>query len=40
MSENLQQDLYVKVGNINTRFWTAGNTGSSIVLIHGLGGFV
>jgi len=40
MFENHRQDRYVKVGNINTRFWTAGNRGQSVILIHGLGGFV
>jgi pimeloyl-ACP methyl ester carboxylesterase len=40
MSENLLQDRYVKVGNINTRFWTAGNKGPSVLLIHGAGGSV
>ena len=38
MSQNLPQDRYVKVGNINTRFWTAGNKGPAVLLIHGLGG--
>jgi pimeloyl-ACP methyl ester carboxylesterase len=40
MSGNVLQDRYVKVGNINTRFWTAGTTGPSILMIHGLGGSV
>ncbi len=31
------QDQYVKVGNINTRFWAAGSGGPSVILIHGLG---
>lgn len=40
MSENLRKDRYFKVGDINTRFWKAGNKGPSVVLIHGLGGCV
>ncbi len=31
------QDQYVKVGNINTRFWAEGSGGPSVILIHGLG---
>jgi 4,5:9,10-diseco-3-hydroxy-5,9,17-trioxoandrosta-1(10),2-diene-4-oate hydrolase len=34
------QDQYVKVGNINTRFWTAGDKGTSVILVHGLGAFI
>ena len=40
MSNQLPQDQYVKVGNINTRYWSAGDKGSVVVLIHGLGGFI
>ncbi len=40
MKASLPQDRYVKVGNINTRFWQAGNKGSTVVLVHGLGGSV
>lgn len=29
---------YTKVGQINTRFWALGNEGSTVLLIHGLGG--
>jgi 4,5:9,10-diseco-3-hydroxy-5,9,17-trioxoandrosta-1(10),2-diene-4-oate hydrolase len=36
----LQEDAYVTVGQVRTRYWSAGNHGSSVVLIHGLGGFV
>ena len=39
MSFNLPKDKYIKIGNINTRYWEAGNRGSSVVLVHGLGGF-
>jgi len=40
MSAQKPQDKYVKVGNINTRFWAAGDKGTAVILIHGLGGFV
>jgi pimeloyl-ACP methyl ester carboxylesterase len=40
MSAQLPVDRYVKVGNINTRYWQAGNKGSAVVLVHGLGGFI
>ncbi len=40
MSGNLPEDRYVKVGNLNTRFWAAGDKGTAILLIHGLGGSV
>ena len=40
MSAQLPSDQFVKVGNINTRFWTAGDKGSVVVLVHGLGGFI
>lgn len=40
MSTQTMQDQYVKVGNINTRFWTLGDEGASVILIHGLGGSV
>jgi pimeloyl-ACP methyl ester carboxylesterase len=40
MSKQWPQDQYVKVGDINTRFWQAGDTGSAVVLVHGLGGSI
>jgi 4,5:9,10-diseco-3-hydroxy-5,9,17-trioxoandrosta-1(10),2-diene-4-oate hydrolase len=40
MSIALPQDRYVKVGNINTRFWAAGDKGTTVILVHGLGGFI
>lgn len=40
MSTQTMQDQYVKVGNINTRFWASGNEGTVVLLIHGLGGSV
>lgn len=33
-------DQYIKVGPINTRFWTLGKEGSAVVLLRGLGGFI
>jgi pimeloyl-ACP methyl ester carboxylesterase len=35
MSTPLPQDRYVKVGNINTRYWQIGDKGSTVILIHG-----
>jgi pimeloyl-ACP methyl ester carboxylesterase len=40
MSAQKPQDRYIKVGNINTRFWAAGDKGSAVLLLHGLGGSV
>ena len=40
MSEQNPKDLYIQVGNIKTRYWEMGNEGSTIVLIHGLGGCI
>lgn len=40
MSVQLPEDRYVKVGDINTRYWQAGDKGSAVVLVHGLGGFI
>ena len=31
------KDHYIKVGNINTRYWALGDQGSPVILIHGLG---
>jgi len=31
------QDQFINVGNINVRYWTLGDKGSPIILIHGLG---
>ena len=33
-------DQYVDVKGVTTRYWIAGSTGSPVVLIHGLGGYV
>ena len=34
------EDHYIKIGNINTRYWTAGDAGPNVVLIHGVGRFM
>ena len=34
------QDRYIKVGDVNTRYWTMGEKGSTVLLVHGLGGAV
>jgi pimeloyl-ACP methyl ester carboxylesterase len=40
MQETSTRDRYVKVGNINTRYWQAGDSGSPVVLVHGVPGFL
>jgi pimeloyl-ACP methyl ester carboxylesterase len=38
MSTQKPQDQYIKVGDINTRFWAAGGKGTAVILLHpGLG---
>jgi 4,5:9,10-diseco-3-hydroxy-5,9,17-trioxoandrosta-1(10),2-diene-4-oate hydrolase len=34
------QDRYIQVGKIKARYWAEGSQGSSVVLIHGLGGYI
>jgi pimeloyl-ACP methyl ester carboxylesterase len=36
----LPADRYIKVGNINTRFWASGDQGPPVILVHGLGGSI
>jgi pimeloyl-ACP methyl ester carboxylesterase len=36
----LPPDHYVNVGQISTRFWQMGDEGSTVVLVHGIGGSV
>ncbi|MGD9394776.1 MAG: alpha/beta hydrolase, partial [Dehalococcoidia bacterium] len=36
MTTQLYEDQYVNVGGINTRFWTAGDQGDIIILVHGI----
>lgn len=31
------QDRYVQVGQINTRYWTEGDKGTTVILLHGIG---
>ncbi len=31
------QDRYVKIGEINTRYWVCGDHGTAVILLHGLG---
>ena len=33
----MPQDRYIKISNVNTRYWAEGNKGSNVILIHGLG---
>jgi 4,5:9,10-diseco-3-hydroxy-5,9,17-trioxoandrosta-1(10),2-diene-4-oate hydrolase len=40
MSVEYPQDQYVRVGEVNTRFWALGDEGAAVILIHGLGGHV
>ena len=34
------QDRYIKIGQVNARYWTDGNQGSPVILIHGIGGYI
>jgi pimeloyl-ACP methyl ester carboxylesterase len=33
----LFEDRYIKIGEINTRYWSVGNHGTPVVLLHGAG---
>ncbi len=33
----MPQDRYIKIGDVNTRYWAEGDKGSNMILIHGLG---
>ena len=37
MNEQALQDHYVKVNDVNTRYWVAGSEGPVVLLIHGIG---
>ncbi len=37
MRPRMQEDRYIKVGNLNTRYWALGDKGTPVLLIHGLG---
>lgn len=34
------QDLYIQVGNVKTRYWELGESGSPVLFVHGLGSFI
>ena len=34
------QDLYIQVGNVKTRYWELGESGSTVLFVHGLGSFI
>lgn len=38
MSTQTPEVQYTKAGHVNTRFWKLGNEGSTVLLIHGIGG--
>lgn len=37
MGNNIFEDQYIKAGNVNTRYWSAGEKGSALILLHGVG---
>ena len=37
---DFEADKYIDVGTVRTRFWQRGDSGSAVVLIHGLGGYI
>jgi 4,5:9,10-diseco-3-hydroxy-5,9,17-trioxoandrosta-1(10),2-diene-4-oate hydrolase len=37
---NPPKDQYIKVGDINTRYWAGGEQGPTVVLVHGVGRFI
>lgn len=34
------KDQYVEVNQISTRYWTLGNEGTTVILLHSLGGYI
>ena len=34
------EDRYIKVGSVNTRYWQVGDSGNSVILLHGGGGYI
>jgi len=36
----IPQDKYIRVGGVNIRYWSEGESGSDVILIHGIGGCV
>jgi 4,5:9,10-diseco-3-hydroxy-5,9,17-trioxoandrosta-1(10),2-diene-4-oate hydrolase len=37
MGDVVFEDRYTKVGNVNSRYWSAGEKGSTVILLHGVG---
>ena len=37
MDNVIFKDRYIKVGDVNTRYWSAGEKGSTVILLHGVG---
>jgi 4,5:9,10-diseco-3-hydroxy-5,9,17-trioxoandrosta-1(10),2-diene-4-oate hydrolase len=40
MNTQTPQDLFIQVGDIKTRYWEAGENGSQVVFVHGIGSFI
>jgi pimeloyl-ACP methyl ester carboxylesterase len=40
MAAALLNDQFINVDGIRTRYWAAGEKGSTVILVHGLGGFI
>jgi len=40
MSKQTLQDQYTKAGQINARFWSLGDEGTTVILLHGIGASV
>ncbi|MCK5210978.1 MAG: alpha/beta fold hydrolase [Cyclobacteriaceae bacterium] len=35
----LPKDQFIKIGSVNTRYWSIGTKGTNLILVHGLGGY-
>lgn len=35
----LPKDQFIKIDSVNTRYWSIGNKGTDLILVHGLGGY-
>jgi pimeloyl-ACP methyl ester carboxylesterase len=40
MNTEQLQEQYAKVGSVNTRYWQAGDSGNTVILLHGGGGYI
>jgi 4,5:9,10-diseco-3-hydroxy-5,9,17-trioxoandrosta-1(10),2-diene-4-oate hydrolase len=40
LRHQLIQERYIKVGSIDTRYWSAGTQGTPVILLHGGGGSI